>query len=569
MPELGLEIIIKARDEASKVFSSVGRAATSLRDRIGRLGTMAQVAGGMIVADLASKAASAVVDFTRAAVDGFSSLEHKISEVVAATGMVGEEAASFSSKVKEVALSLSSEFGVSATNVVEALEALVKAGLSGSEAMEALRSSLMLSKVEGISASESANLLVSTLSQFGLSARQASLAVDALTNASKLGIGTASEYAGGLSYVGSIAHTLGLSLQETLSALVLVDNTQKDAVKSGRYLNAMLSDLINHSDKLGFSLYDSSGKMLSLSAIISRLKARLSALATQEERNNYLQRVFGEQGLRAAVALLNQADSLKGLEEEMGKAGTTMEMFGTVMDTFQGRQERVRAEWERFQIEVGEALIPALEKLFSVFEAKLLPVLESEIIPIVKGPLSDALVYLVDPVLVGLIDVLGELRVQFVAFVKGWELLGSRFVSGLGMVESTFSSVMGGIELGLELVSSSLERLYSAWVRVWTGIAVALKGVYERTIAPIMEGLRLMLEELKVVPALGAPRPAPPLGVKRYGKGGLVSEPTLALVGESGPELILPLNSPSGRLVVDVYVHDDRIEFSKSIRRLV
>ena len=89
MPELGLEIVIKARDEASKVFSSVGRAATSLRDRIGRLGTMAQVAGGMIVADLASKAASAVVDFTRAAVDGFSSLEHKISEVVAATGMVG------------------------------------------------------------------------------------------------------------------------------------------------------------------------------------------------------------------------------------------------------------------------------------------------------------------------------------------------------------------------------------------------------------------------------------------------------------------------------------------------
>jgi hypothetical protein len=81
------------------------------------------------------------------------------------------------------------------------------------------------------------------MNQFKLTADDTSRVVDVLVNASAAGRGTASEFAEGLKYVGTMASSMGLSLEETVTALVALNNSGLEATTAGRYLAGMLSDL--------------------------------------------------------------------------------------------------------------------------------------------------------------------------------------------------------------------------------------------------------------------------------------------------------------------------------------
>jgi hypothetical protein len=87
-------------------------------------------------------------------------------------------------------------------------------------------------------------MLTAVMNQFKLTAEDTSRIVDVLVNASAAGRGTASEFAEGLKYVGTMANMMGLSLEETTAALVALNNAGLDATTAGRYLAGMLSDLI-------------------------------------------------------------------------------------------------------------------------------------------------------------------------------------------------------------------------------------------------------------------------------------------------------------------------------------
>jgi len=238
-----VEIVLNAIDNASREISRLSDAIEESTGKLSTLKDIAKTAAGVLLGELAHDALGAVTNALGNASRNFTDLESTLVRITASMGKTGKEAEALRAEFQKIA-EQQVDLGFSAVEAAQALESLVKAGLEGEDAAKALRAALEMARIENISTSKAANLLVSTLNQFGMTAEDASKALDVLVNASMLGIGSASEFADGLSYVGTIAHQMGLSIEETTAALVAMNNAGIDASRAGRYLASMLSDLI-------------------------------------------------------------------------------------------------------------------------------------------------------------------------------------------------------------------------------------------------------------------------------------------------------------------------------------
>ena len=417
-----VSILIRAVDRASGVLRGI----TGVLRRFGlELGAVGGAVAGLAVAlatelvDALEKAADAVQE----CVDAYARYEWVLVRVATATGALGEEARLLADRFEELTRQIGVEMGVGASRAAEALEALVKAGLEGQEALEALQATLMLAQIELMDTGEAANYVASILRAFSLPADQAAHVVDVLVNASIKGIATARDFAYALSYCSGIAAQLGLSLEETVAALVAMNNQGIQAAYAGRYLMHMLQDLIEHANELGFSIYDSSGHLLSLSEIIARLEARLAQFSSDEERAAYLTEIFGTQGLRAALALLHASyaglkgsEALRALAEALGAAGTAEAIFEEQMGTLAGVLARANARIQEAMLAIGEALAPAVDVASEAF-SKLVQVLAKALAPFLEKAayLMEELVALAErvaeeawPIIKAFLDVLLE-----------------------------------------------------------------------------------------------------------------------------------------------------------------
>ena len=286
--------------------------------------------------------------------------EAQMSRVQAISGATAEELEC----LKDQAVDLGAETAFSARETAEGMENLASAGFSVSEIMEAMPGMLDLAASSGEDLAASADIAASTLRGFGLEASEAGHVADVLaknaadTNAAVADTGEA------MKYIAPLARAAGLSLEETAAAIgIMADNGIKGS-QAGTTLRGALSrlskptqDMQEAMDELGISFYDSEGKMLSLSEQISMLKRATEGL-TDEQRNNYLVTLYGQESLSGMLALINTTD---GKLEEMTQSymncdGAAEEMATTMQDNLKSAIEQVGGAAESFGITVYESI---------------------------------------------------------------------------------------------------------------------------------------------------------------------------------------------------------------------
>jgi len=473
-----IKILVEAVDEATSVLKNVARrvdelagTTTSLKKKTTGLSSVMRTAAGVMLGEVAHDALGAVTHAASESSRGFMDYEQTLAAVVAASGETGKAAEELRASLMKVAES-QADLGFNAAQATAGLESLVKAGLSGGDAAKALRSSLEMAKIEGISTAEASDMLVGVMNQFGYAASDATKVVDTLVNASIAGVGSAKDFALGLSYCGAQAASMGISLQETTAALVAMNNQGIAAEKAGRYLGAMLTDLINHSDKLGFSIYDSNGKMLSLSEIIGRLSGKLKKFGSDEERNAYLTEVFGTQSARAALTLLNMKGSLDELTETMNKEGSANQYVNQILDTTAGRLSQAQAQTENASYALGQ-MTAQLQLTWAQFAVGLGPI----------GAVANALgPSLLQGAISGVMIMLPQLIGKFGAFASvltgpvGLAIMGA--VAAGALLYEAWTNDWGGIREKVGAVINALKAAWDAFVNglkwAWDNILVPL-----------------------------------------------------------------------------------------------
>ena len=311
--------------------------------------------------------------------------------------------------------------------------------------------------------------------------------------------------------------TDGLSGQQALNAIMqtIGGTTTKDAAQgllaykqAGAQLNETMSDLGGTISPQAVAVVDAFTKMLkALDDFVSahpRITAAILAIA-------------GGLGLLlTAVGLLNVAIAIFGTIMS-GPVIVGLLSWGASLATF------VASIFAPFVAFVSETAIPAL---FAFGEAVLLPIL-----PYIL--LGAAVIYFVALFVKYHQQIWDFMKEVWTALKNGW----NDFTTWLG-----------------NFVSTELGKFNTDWNNFWGGIGNFVHGIVtgiENDLTGVVTMAENALKSLSKLPSNlvgGAVSGAASLlsNIPGFATGGIVNGPTLAMVGEAGPEAIIPLSAFNG-----------------------
>lgn len=332
-----------------KVVIETDLDSSGIEKGLSKLGSIA--AKGMKVATVAiTGTAAALGGVAAAAIKVGSDFESQMSRVKAISGATGEEF----EQLKEQAMQLGADTSFSASQAAEGMENLAAAGFTTSEIMNAMPGLLNLAAASGEDLASSSDIAASTLRGFGLAASDAAHVADVLaananrTNSSVADTGEA------MKYIAPLARAAGLSLEETAAAIGIMANAGIQGSQAGTSLRGALSrlskptdDMSEAMDELGISFYDSNGKMKSLTEQVGMLRQATEGM-TDEQKNNYLVTLYGQEALSGMLALINEGEGSLGELTEAYRScdGEAQKAAETMQDNLSGALEQLSGSAE-------------------------------------------------------------------------------------------------------------------------------------------------------------------------------------------------------------------------------
>lgn len=332
-----------------KVVIETDLDSSGIEKGLSKLGSI--TAKGMKAATVAiTGTAAALGGVAAAAIKVGSDFESQMSRVKAISGATGEEF----EQLKEQAMQLGADTSFSASQAAEGMENLAAAGFTTSEIMSAMPGLLNLAAASGEDLASSSDIAASTLRGFGLAASDAAHVADVLaananrTNSSVADTGEA------MKYVAPLARAAGLSLEETAAAIGIMANAGIQGSQAGTSLRGVLSRLSKPTDdmtaameELGISFYDSNGKMKSLTEQVGMLRQATEGM-TDEQKNNYLVTLYGQEALSGMLALINEGEGSLGELTEAYRScdGEAQKAAETMQDNLSGALEQLSGSAE-------------------------------------------------------------------------------------------------------------------------------------------------------------------------------------------------------------------------------
>lgn len=321
--------------------------------------------GSMSSTDALAKSSNVVSTAVKATAVGVTALgvaaiktgmdfEHQMSRVGAISGANAKELKA----MNDQAIKLGADTAFSAKEAAEGMEALASAGFDANQIMAATPGVMDLAAVSGGDVGAAAEYAATALNGFGLEADKSAHVADVFARAAADTNAEAKDMGEALKMVAPQAHTAGLSLEETAAAIGLLSNAGIKGSEAGSNLAMALTRVQNPSgeakkamDQLGYSAFDSSGKMKPLAQQMSELREKLSGM-TDQQKQYYLSEIYGVQGGRAVNVLLSQrSDALQDLTGKLQNSdGAASEMAKTMQNDLKSSVEQFFGSLESLAI---------------------------------------------------------------------------------------------------------------------------------------------------------------------------------------------------------------------------
>ncbi len=298
--------------------------------------------------------ATAMGGIAAAAVKVGSDFEAQMSRVKAISGATGEEF----EQLRNQAIELGADTAFSASEAAHGMENLAAAGFTTSEIMDAMPGMLDLAAAAGEDLASSADIAASTLRGFGLEASDAAHVADVLAENANRTNSSVAETGEAMKYVAPLARAAGISMEETAAAIGIMANAGIQGSQAGTTLRGAISRLSKPTnvmsqamDELGVSFYDSEGKMLSLTDQVKMMRSAMEGM-TDEQKNNYLVTLYGQEALSGMLALINEGEgSLAELTAAYENCdGAAKTAAATMQDNLKGAVEELSGSAETLGI---------------------------------------------------------------------------------------------------------------------------------------------------------------------------------------------------------------------------
>jgi len=271
------------------------------------------------------------------------------------------------------AQALGADMKLPSANAAEAADAMVelaKAGLSAQDAIKAARGTIQLSAAARTDVATAARIEGDVMDQFALKSTEATRVADVLANTANSASGELMDIYYAMKYVGPIAHTMGVSIKDTATAVGLLGKSGIIGETAG---TALRSALVNMSKptkqaqkglhELGIEAYDSHGKFKGLQYVITQLGDASEHLTTQQFTAAAAM-AFGKPALAGMVALAHQGGTaFQQFGVQVGRVGGAAALAAAESKGLGGAMRGLGKQLQSAFLQVYLGVAPGLEKI--------------------------------------------------------------------------------------------------------------------------------------------------------------------------------------------------------------
>jgi TP901 family phage tail tape measure protein len=487
-------------DKAVTDFGDSGSKSTGAASQI-MTGALRQVGAGAV--DLAVKGVQAVGDFVTGSIAQAGDFEAGMNQFQIAVGKTIDGSGKSLGDFKQLFISLGKELPVSTSEVEQAATEMAKGGIDPATiAAGGLKSTIQFAaaalKGDLVGAAEISSKTMQAWTNITDDAKTKTEflthAQDLMTQATAAASTTVPELAQGMANAGGTARLMGLSFDETLTTLAQLTPSFASSADAGTSFKVFLSSLLPHTKPAiqammdlnlytkenGSAFFDAQGKFVGMEQA-ERLLAGATKDLTNEQRSQYLQTIFGTDGIRVADVVARQgAEGYNALKDSISKQSNVAQAAATAQKGYNTALENAKGSVEALQITVGSALIPVLASLLNNVFAPLI----NKVTDFVTG-ITNANIPLetLGRIFSGIKPTMQDVAQLFVPLASVFGADMARQILAFG---ETFSKVTAAAQPLVDIIKNNLEPILIAVGAVITGaVIVALVGLVAPLAAPI------------------------------------------------------------------------------------
>lgn len=326
--------------ELQSALNGVDSASVGASNGASRLGASL---GGMIARYASWTAALTLgVKTVRETIVTNAQFERSNSELASVLGTTLEGVSGLTNAAKD--LGRTTEF--TASDVTALQTSLARLGFTEQQILSMQESVLKFASAVGTDLASAADFSGSALRAFGLSAGDTRHLLDVMAASTSKSALDFSKLQTSISIIGPVAHSFGLSAEDTVTMLGLLSNAGFDASSASTALRNIILNLADSNGKLAKGLGHTARNF---PEIVSALKE-----CTEKgiDLNSALE-MTDKRSVSAFSALINGAGSADELREALGKCDGSLEtMYHTMTDNLIGATNGLASAWEGLMLRI-------------------------------------------------------------------------------------------------------------------------------------------------------------------------------------------------------------------------
>ena len=290
--------------------------------------------------------------------------ESAMSEVGAISGATGEDFTT----LEELAKRMGETTKFSASEAAEALKYMAMAGWKTQDMTGGLEGVLNLAAASGEDLATTSDIVTDALTAMGYSAGDAGRLADVMAAASSNANTNVSLMGETFKYAGTMAGTMGYSMEDVALAIGLMANSGVKGSMAGTALNAIISRLATNTNgateqinALGVEFYNADGSARNLGDVMDELREATRGLTT-EQQAEIASTIAGEEAKKGLLAILNATEAdyskLKKAIDDCG--GSAKGMADTMNNNLSGQLTLLKSQLEALAIQFVTLIMPYL-----------------------------------------------------------------------------------------------------------------------------------------------------------------------------------------------------------------
>lgn len=358
------------------VLSAADRGFTSTLNNAGRSidtlsGKISSGLGFGVLTGIGQKAFDTIAGGAKSLVSSVVStgmaFESSMSNVQALSGATGADFEALSAKAQE----MGAKTKFSASEAADAMGYMAMAGWNAKDMLNGIEGVMNLAAASGEDLASVSDIVTDAMTAFGLAAdgttkgvanatyfadTLAATAASANTNVGLMGET--------FKYVGTMAGSLGYSIEDVSLAIGLMANRGLKGSMAGTSLNSVMTRLATNTsgareaiEKLGVKFYDSSGNARALGDVMTELRDATKGM-NNEQKTALANTVAGMEAQKGLLAILNATDDeYNSLADAIRNSnGAAQEQADIKMDNLYGDVTRLKSAWDGLSIKIYTAV---------------------------------------------------------------------------------------------------------------------------------------------------------------------------------------------------------------------